>query len=174
MKPVSAIPRHVDWTLRDVDLSRKYGVTRERCRQVREERGAPRSSYHFLRGPSVLFSAWVQQHRHLSGLLSIKEVIEESEIPILTHTARARCRRLGFRIMPYVYLRWYQKIPVNLDLPNGDLEKIWGLHYNTVANSRSRYGLRSARWDARKPLNSAAYLKAIATEKRRAAAYNAS
>ncbi len=35
-----------DWTKRDVDLARTYGLTRERVRQIRQSLGMPKSPLH--------------------------------------------------------------------------------------------------------------------------------
>lgn len=151
----------VDWTLRDAEIARQLGVTRECVRLVRKARGI---------GPSAAQAAtrelerFVVTHRdRLHGLL-VEEVIHHCGTSLPYHVVRRILRENDVRPRqprsPSRDMDWR--------LPNRDLAEIWGSSPRYVANLRARLGVGPADWKAgANGANSAGYTSARADERRK-------
>lgn len=155
----------VDWKLRDAEIARDLGVTRECVRLVRRSKGV---------GPSAAQSAireiehFVATNRErLHGLL-VEDVIRHSGSDLPYHVVRRVLRDGGVKPHePHSPLR-----EVNWKLPNRDLAVIWGTSARYIANLRARLGVGPSRWNARRPdiRRSSDYASALSRERQRAQA----
>ena len=155
----------VDWKLRDAEIARNLGVTRECVRLVRRSKGV---------GPSAAQSAireiehFVASHRdRLHGLL-VEDVIHHSGTDLPYHVVRRVLRDGGVKAHePHSPLR-----EVNWKLPNRDLAAIWGTSARYIANLRARLGVGPSHWNARRPdlRRSSDYASALSRERQRAQA----
>jgi len=145
MKAKASSWNSVDWTKRDIDLASELGVSRERVRQVRKQRGISRSIYH---------------RRSSQYLLCRKEIHGiQSDVPLMTMpelSEKLRCstpliRRLlaefGLKSM-----RSKRRIPwevLDFRLPSMILAEIWGVHWVRVFEYRREHGMRRPLIDRR-------------------------
>jgi hypothetical protein len=155
----------VNWKLRDAEIARNLGVTRECVRLVRRSKGV---------GPSAAQSAireiehFVATNRErLHGLL-VEDVIHHSGTDLPYHVVRRVLRDGGVKPHePHSPLR-----EVNWKLPNRDLAVIWATSARYIANLRARLGVGPSLWNARRPdiRRSADYASALSRERQRAQA----
>lgn len=153
----------VDWTLRDAQIARELGVTRECVRLVRKAKGiGPSAAQVAIRD----LSGFVRGHRdQLHGLL-VEEVMHHSGSDLPYHVVRRVLREHGIKPhAPQSPLR-----DIDWRLPNRDLALIWGSSPRYVANLRARLGVGAAKWNARRRglRQDTAYRAALNRERRRA------
>jgi hypothetical protein len=151
----------VDWDLRDADIAREVGVTRECVRLIRRQRGA---------GPSAAQAAidrltrFVVSYRdRLHGLL-VEEVIHHSGTDLPYHVVRRILRDHGVRAHePESRLNH-----VDWRLPNHELAEIWDASARYVANLRARLQVGPARWGTRESRTEPSYAQAVVRERKKA------
>ena len=154
---------HVDWSLRDAEIARRIGVSRECVRLIRRARAAGPSA---PQAAAAQLSHFIAAHRDkLHGLL-VEEVVHHSGTDLPYHVVRRLLREHGVQPHePRSKLR-----DVDWRLPNRDLALIWGASARYLANVRARLGVGPARWTARArhaPVNPA-YAEALAQERLKA------
>lgn len=169
MKQLSAVPDGADWTLRDADLARKYGVSREAVRQRRNHLNKPKSLHHrlpSLRG--VALRQWMEANLHLSPYITIEDLYRQTGSTLCRAWILKVAHTLNFKFAGSP--RWFERIPINFELPNADLEHIWHLSHNLVGATRQNYdGLPRVRWTRRgSPPDDPLYHAAIKAEKAKA------
>ncbi len=150
----------VEWGLRDAQIARDLGVSRERVRQVRASRGMGPSAH---RSEVLRFEQFVAVNRERIHGFPVAQIVDEYGTPISHQIARRIIRSAGVR--PHdPESRWRG---VDWRLTNRDLAAIYGTSAKYIANVRARLGVGSAQWDARSSRNVAepAYLAALAVEK---------
>lgn len=155
-----------DWTLRDVELGRLHGISRERVRQIRKSLNIPASPHkHLHRNGIALRGIPVETIRSKTAeeLASLTNSV--------TDTIYKHCRMLGVRPLK----RDKRLLPiwalVNWELGNRDLARIWKLKEYRPAQRRYLSGKGAAKYDGRASQNSLDYHEAIAAEKQKAAEY---
>ena len=145
--------QNADWKYcRDQDLAMKWGVSRERVRQLRQFHGKPKCDFKNLTGKILECLRWIDKNkseiegRHLDEVLPL--------LPAGTRQVRLRAiRKSG------VNIDWTYSAPhcnphvrtVNWDLPNTALAFIWTSfsRNNGIPSARSRFGKCRANWDIR-------------------------
>jgi hypothetical protein len=152
----------VDWSLRDADIARELGVSRERVRQVRADRRAGPSSHRAL---VHKFVGWCKSRRDKLHGQTVAAVVAKFGGGLSQQVARRIMRTVG--VQPHdPGQRWRE---AEWRLPNRDLASIWDASPKYVANIRARLQVGHAKWDSR---NGAAqdprYLKALAGERKKA------
>jgi hypothetical protein len=156
----------VDWKLRDAEIARELGVTRECVRLVRRARGI---------GPSAAQTATRQLSRFISsnreklhGLL-VEEVIHHSGTDLPYHVVRRILREQD--VKPHEATSPLRDI--DWRLPNRDLAGVWSTSPRYIANLRARLGVGPATWPARTGAatrSPAKYNSALAAERQKATA----
>jgi hypothetical protein len=153
----------VDWEMRDAEIARGLGVTRECVRLVRKARGM---------GPSAaqaatkeLESFIIANCDRLHGLL-VEEVIHHSGTELPYHVVRRLLRENDIR--PHEAQSPLRDI--DWRLPNRDLASLWGTSPRYIANLRARQAAGPAQWSARNGeiKRNRAYANAMAHEKQKA------
>lgn len=136
----------------DVELARKWGVSRERVRQIRAERNKPvcqfKSHCDSLGGQ---FERWVWEHRiELEGK-HWRDAIRLSPVLLPAHRVKPVLLRIGLNMdfrrakSEYILL----KLPINWALPNLVLIPIWNRHSGFITNGRSKFSFGRAHFDTR-------------------------
>jgi hypothetical protein len=153
----------VNWNLRDAEIARQLGVTRECVRLVRRAKGI---------GPSAAMTAidelhrFVNKHRdQLHGLL-VEDAMHHSGTDLPYHVVRRVLRDASVRPHePHSPLR-----QIDWRLPNRDLAAIWVASPRYIANLRARLDVGPSRWNARRRsiARNNDYLTALARERQRA------
>ena len=151
--------KQLDWEKQDIILAGEIGVTRERVRQVRRILGRQNSKFHGCQ----LNSTWgaarlaLQDYLRASGRVTLKQVCgiimglsATKDNLAMTSTI---CQQIGFatRRTKRGGNGWRERWQVNFDLPNIDLESVWGLSSNLPANERARNKLGKSCWDGQNP-----------------------
>lgn len=136
----------INWTQRDVDIAESIGLSRERVRQLRKEAKAPRSPFQQISKEGIRLIEWIEYFRStLSGRITQREFLLVSGTPLSDNGAFRIADGYNFKFCSLQV--WYKRLGINLQLPNVDLERIWGLSENLVGNARCRYNLRGPRWN---------------------------
>ncbi len=136
----------IDWTQRDVDIAKSLGLSRERVRQIRIGTDAPRSPFQQISKEGIRLIEWIEYFRStLSGRVTQREFLAFSGTTLSDNGAARIAGGYNFKFCSLKV--WYKRLGINLQLPNVDLERIWGLSDNLVGNARYRYGLRGPRWN---------------------------
>jgi hypothetical protein len=130
----------VDWHLRDAEIAREFGISRERVRQVRLSRGA---------GPSIhreaiqRFEQWVRGRIDKLHGKAVGKIIVEFGDNLSKPAARRILRAAD--VKPHdPAARWSK---VDWRLTNRDLAEIWNTSAKHVANVRARLGVGPPLWD---------------------------
>ncbi len=150
----------VDWGMRDAQVARELGVSRERVRQVRAARGMGPSAH---RAEVLRFEQFVAVNRDRLHGLPVAQIVEEYGTEISHQIARRIVRSAGVR--PHdPESRWRG---VDWRLTNRDLAEVYATSPKYIANVRARLGVGPAQWDARSSKNVAepAYLEALGVER---------
>jgi hypothetical protein len=151
--------QQVDWCLRDAEISRSLGISRERVRQVRASRGIGPSEY---RAAIQRFDRWVVTNRDRLNGQPLQHIMRMFGSEISPQVAR-RLLRLH-QIKPHdATTRWRG---IDWRLPNRDLARIWSANAKYIANLRARLGVGSATWDAKNSIieQSIEYQQSLAQE----------
>jgi hypothetical protein len=172
--------RSWDWSKQDVVLAREAGLSRERIRQIRQLLGAPRSPHHgsdsARRRQNILALQWAAENldrlRGMSGAeLEQKHGYNRDSRVYAFLKAKGVLRNGNFN-------RKYRWDLMNLELPNGVLERIWKLPLYRAYTHRWQKRLPAPRWKligrrARLPRRGElpAYRRAVQAEERKAAKY---
>jgi hypothetical protein len=132
----------IDWNLRDADIARELGVTRECVRLVRRAKGV---------GPSAAQASirklgdFIGSNRdRLHGLL-VEDVIRHCGTDLPYHVVRRVLRDQG--VKPHEVHSPLRDI--NWRLPNRELAVIWGTSPRYIANLRARLKVGPSKWTAR-------------------------
>jgi hypothetical protein len=134
--------QEVDWCLRDADIARQLGISRERVRQVRASRGIGPSAH---RATVQKFSKWVVANRERLHGLPVYEALKMFGCTLSQQVARRLLRMHDVR--PHdPASRWRN---IDWRLPNRDLAGIWQTSAKYIANIRARLHMGSAQWDAK-------------------------
>jgi hypothetical protein len=156
---------NVDWKLRDAEIARELGVTRECVRLVRRARGI---------GPSAAQAATRQLSRFIGGNreklhgLLVEEVIHHSSTDLPYHVVRRILREHD--VKPHEATSPLRDI--DWRLPNRDLATLWNTSPRYIANLRARLGVGPAMWTARtgESRSPARYQTAFTAERQKATA----
>ncbi len=149
----------VDWCQRDAEIARALGISRERVRQVRANRGKGPSAH---RAQVHQFSRWIVANKERLNGLPVYEVLKMFGCTLSQQVARRLLRAHG--IVPHdPASRWRG---VDWRLPNRDLARIWSTSSKYIANIRARLRVGPAEWDAKssKIGEDIEYQKALAQE----------
>jgi len=154
-----------DWSLRDADLARQLGVSRERIRQVRAARGIGPSAH---RNEVQKFQRWVKANVQKLHGQPVAEVMESFGGSLSLQVARRILRSAG--VKPHdPGSRWRG---VDWRLPNRDLAKLWDASPKYVANIRARLKVGPARFNLKNgnTVQNDRYKKAVADERKKVVA----
>lgn len=150
----------VEWELRDAEIARQLGVSRERVRQVRKKRGicAPQT-------PARRFAAFVAANSQQLATMTVQEAMVAAHEKIGLQAARRVLRAAGIKPA-----RKKQSPPFDWRIPNRDLASIWGVTSHYVAMLRRRLGVGPANWNLRGGaiVKSSPYKKLLEREKLKA------
>ncbi|MDB5301382.1 MAG: hypothetical protein JWO87_3045 [Phycisphaerales bacterium] len=149
----------VDWKLRDAEIARDLGVSRERVRQVRASRGIGPSAHRAL---VLKFGNWAAANRERLHGVPVAEVLRTHGTNLSQQVARRILR--SHSILPHdPASRWRN---ADWRLPNRDLARIWGTSAKYIANIRARLRAGVASWDAKSSriVGNPQYQKALAQE----------
>lgn len=132
----------VNWReLRDVDVAFKYGISRERARQLRNKIGRPCINKRKSGNQIVIenYAAGVKLPATAAEFYSMLP------LEIGKHTAYTLFRKIG---LPLNYDREVHPVPpVDWRLPNTVIDAIWSSgKENWAANTRSRLGKPESTW----------------------------
>lgn len=144
--------KNLDWIKQDTELAKECKVTRERIRQVRNALKKSPSPYKWMSKKGILFLQWINNNRQLSNKLTIRELsarVKNDKISITDYSIRKLSRKYKFRIASSILTSQFNIIPVNWNLPNIYIERIWNLSYNSAANYRCEHQLPSSKWRMR-------------------------
>ncbi len=138
----------INWGLRDSDIAKAYSMSREWVRQLRLKAKATPSKFHRLSKEGVRLAQWVINFRsYLSGKVTQEEFLAVSDTSLTIDGAVRIAIEYDFEFLPTPL--WFERLNVNTDLPNVDIERIWQLSYNRMGSTRSEYDLGRPRWDVR-------------------------
>lgn len=160
---------YIDWRKPNNLIALELRVTRERVRQMREERCAPEPLFTHIPAKSVR-QCWIiwQKRRVIAGLpprLAEKhlgfELPSDSRLLVFAQQHAGLMDRNGK--YPWQKMNWA--------LPTVDLARIWGMKRSQVQVHRSKNGLPKAKWHPQKTIDqrNPNYGTARATEKAKAA-----
>ncbi len=164
--------RVVDWRMSDAAIAHQLGCARERVRQKRIEDRRPQSPLAHLSVQGVAVGIWMLDHRDEPRTSA--ELAEQ--FGVTTVQVESVARRVGYKLVPPPprppRLAMRDLLPINWDLPNPDIERIWKRPFNWAANVRTRTRKPKSRWNGRMHLaGDAAYHAAIKAEQRKATAF---
>jgi len=109
-----------DWTIKDADLARQHGLTRERIRQIRWKLGVGPAKYKHLH----YIHAEVDAERMFRDGIVMDAYEFAAKHKILVGRARIIMRRRNCIVRPKTRVHpWHL---FNLDLPSKVLAEIWG------------------------------------------------
>ncbi|HWE93349.1 MAG TPA: hypothetical protein VG269_05185 [Tepidisphaeraceae bacterium] len=151
--------KRVNWQQRDAEIARDLGVSRERVRQVRADRGIGPSAHRAL---VLKFGKWAAANRERLHGLPVTVVLKTHGTDLSQQVARRILRAQS--ILPHdPAARWRD---VDWRLPNRDIARIWGTSAKYVANIRARLQTGSANWDAKSSriADNPQYQRALAQE----------
>lgn len=153
-----------DWSLKNCELARHFGVSGERVRQIRQARNLPPAQKQSDGGR--MFREYIASHRRQLHKLSIRRMIANSGAEISTATAYEILKNCGIKLRSHV-IPWEQ---INWALSDGDLASTWGTHRGYVARMRVRFGGGQPRWngEVRNAAKEKACQKAIDAERAKA------
>jgi hypothetical protein len=136
-----------DWTIKDADLARQHGLTRERVRQIRAKLGVGPTRYKYLH----YRAAEVDAERMFRDGIVMDAHEFAAKHKILVGQARIILRRRNCIVRPKTRVHpWHL---FNLDLPSKVLAEIWGVPFVTaIPRWRAKYGLPLSPYDGRKLL----------------------
>jgi len=160
-RPARVAWNQVNWRKSNVIIARELGVTRERVRQVRAEKGIePEKS------SAQKFAQFVAAHRRELQDLSVQKAMRASGLKLSYEVARDTLRTAG--VGPFRRSR--KNLEVDWRLPNRDLAEIHGVSVQQIANLRFRLEAGPAQWDARggRLLTDRQYIAARKKEEQRA------
>ena len=137
----------VDWQLRNVDIARLLGFSRERVRQVRSAMGKPSVGWTPPRTRELVDFA--KEHRAILDRAPL--VLVRKLIPISNwETFHKILRMAGVTLPPKVEKRALWQHLADWRLPDASLFRIWKLRSSLhVCKARSGNGYPSALWDLR-------------------------
>ena len=134
--------KKADWSLRDAEIARSLGISRERVRQVRAARGIGPSAH---RASVERFCKWIAANSERLNGLPVLDVLKLFGSDLSVQVARRLLRAQG--VKPHdSTCRW--RI-LDWRLPNRDLGRIWSTSAKYIANIRARLGVGPAAWDAK-------------------------
>lgn len=169
-KPVSTVSRQAehrrivpldviqsaDWANEtDCMIGRRWNVSRERVRQIRQEGHYPECRWKAMTEPAVRFCAWVAKNLESLKTQDFSAVIDA--YPAKSEISRCTCRKLlpqfGFTVLRNrrmsESMKTYPYDAFNWGLPNKVLGMIWGTAAENLANLRVRDGRPAPKWDIR-------------------------
>lgn len=138
-----------DWeNQRDMDLAEKWGVSRERVRQIRMEREKPACKFHHVNKIQIEMGQWLNDHRKEIEGRPAHDVVREMPQLVFITTKLKALKKSGIpfdwsKAFRMTRLRSYD---MNWSLPNLLLSMIWGERTWTVANYRCRGCLGKPKW----------------------------
>jgi len=136
----------VDWAgTRDIELARRWVVSRERVRQIRQQNGFPRCEIAGQRpeSESGKFRKWLAEHRsEIEGKLAFV-VARMPDFPLLGVDRRLALMRQSGIGFVWVSARRGEsvlnKVVIDWGLPNWVLAMIWNRSESCFTNRRSEY-----------------------------------
>jgi len=138
----------LDWEKQDVELAAELRVTRERVRQVRKKLEKPPSPLHYRNRHSPVHRI----ERCLKRLASDKEIPPQHCLVARFNTSFGILHRAGKNIGIEFGTshRLITMLPINWDLPNPDLVRIWlkGIrcHKHAIAQHRYEHEMQRPLW----------------------------
>lgn len=145
--------RSADWEFsRDQDLALKWGVSRERIRQIRQAYGKPSCRFKHLTGKLLECLRWICMNKPSIEGMHLSEVLPL--LPSGTRQVKIRAiRKSGVRIdWTYSHPTCNPHVRImNWDLPNVALKMIWTDFgpVNGIAMARLKYSFGRSKWDLR-------------------------
>ena len=128
-----------DWSKNDTDLAIEHGMVRERVRQIRAELGMPPISKvkkDIASASEVVFLEWLNGRKIVNFLEAVRET------KLNPNTVKKLCAKHGvFRKRKIFAGKWPWEL-MNWDLPNGRIERAWGMSTNMAASYRSKNGIK--------------------------------
>lgn len=148
--------KDVDWkNVRDIELARKWGISRERVRQIRQQRGYPYCQKKLLSPRNLKVVEWLKsREKELSGL-PLMDIFRRCPIVIgkpgfirlMEHHTNIKPGDTVFGCPMSHPRRALASYPINWKLPSSVLCKIWNVPYATIAIERSAWRRESPKWD---------------------------
>ncbi len=147
----------VDWSLRDAEIARQLGVSRERARQVRL---SSRAGLCAERAVADQFASFVAANGEQLGGVTVAGSIELSRLDVPWSVARRILR--AAEIDPFRAAKKWGEL--DWRLPNRDLAIIFGLDARRVAGIRAHLKVGPALWDVSgaRTINDPKYRAALA------------
>jgi hypothetical protein len=139
-----------DWVNnRDVDLSKVWGVTRERVRQLRIERSKPTCTVKNQNTSAIAAVRWLKDHaaelegKHANEIAKLMPYAGKKTLTV----GRKLIKRAGIQcdwtdVRTGIFRRY-----ANFNLPNAVLSKIWGIGDVSVAVRRREDFRVKAKWN---------------------------
>jgi hypothetical protein len=132
----------VQWNLsRDIDISKQWHVSRERVRQIRQQRGYPVCAINSVEIKAVEFEKWLLENKDLITDKNAHEVADSCPIKLIMHRKRELMRK---STIPFQWERpaagAITGVPINWELPNKLLASIWNIKPHQIANHRCQWG----------------------------------
>lgn len=158
----------VDWSLRDSEIARQSGVSRERARQVRRSIGAGLCG---ARAAAEQFAAFVSANFQPLQGQTVAHAVRRSSLDLPWSVARRILR--AARVKPFRAVKKWTDL--DWRLPNRDLASIVRLDPRRVATIRANLKVGPARWVAgrEQTLTDPEYRKALAQARKAKARGNA-
>jgi len=140
----------VDWEFtRDMDISKLWHVSRERVRQIRQQRNFPVCTIGFRDSMSREFAKWLKQNAETIKGKIARDVADSCPINLDMYRRLLIMKKSG---IPFIFRGLRQsialKLPVNWELPNILLDNIWDKNKNWASNCRVRYSLDAPKYNS--------------------------
>lgn len=152
----------VDWSLRDIEIAQRTGLTRERVRQVRRDLQKPESPN------KGIHTSVLKRNAVLDACARRRQPLSSKDLSVMLGTSQ-QAAAIILKNYPYRKVLNNRKHPweaFNWDLPTRDLAEIWNVRAQSVSNQRARYGKESV-WTRAggRESNEAAYFRAVDAER---------
>lgn len=162
--------KNIDWVNNsDIFLAKKFGVTRERIRQIRLKLDAPQCKWYKIHTDQLDNIKYLETNRDNLQNKDLKEII--SLLPnknYLKNTITKHLDKYGIKYtLPRHPSKKYDLNIYNFNLPNIILSKIWGEQHYTFAILRNRNLLQKSLWSTagfRDDVKKKSFIRAIKAE----------
>jgi len=131
----------INWEFeKDFHIARQWRVSRERVRQIRQERGLPACLINLIENRSIEVQKWLLENKdRISGMLSSIVAREcPTDLPITRKLDIMRSTSIPFVWVP-LKRSAADVLPINWGLPNLVINAVWNKCCNWAASNRYKY-----------------------------------
>ena len=132
-----------EWHLNNADLARKYGISRERVRQIRKNLGVPKPA---IRGE--------KERTVVDGVEKLKNKQSDISVENIKQFLKGKVSEPYLRLIlnkhKIDFIHGNRKYPwekINWNLPNITISDIWGIPYSDIVEYRNKNFEGDALWE---------------------------